>query len=108
MTPPSARDPPRYLTVAARVHACKIYGVGDASVTALATSRSASPPAPSPPSWGRPGRGSDAIHCLAGLDPLPLAAFIGDADLAGLSDAAHRLRRDRLGFVSRRSTSSPR
>jgi putative ABC transport system ATP-binding protein len=99
-TPPSVEAPP---ALAARTEsASKIYGRGDTEVRALddvtvgfETSRFTAVMGPS-------GSGkSTLMHCMAGLDTLTSGqAFIGDTDLATLSDKQRTLlRRDRLGFV---------
>jgi putative ABC transport system ATP-binding protein len=83
-------------------HARKAYGSADAEVLALddvtvefAAGRFTAIMGPS-------GSGkSTLLHCLAGLDTLTSGhAFVGDTDLAALSDKELTLlRRDRLGFV---------
>jgi putative ABC transport system ATP-binding protein len=89
--------------VAARcVELTKIYGTGDATVTALdhvsatfASSRFTAIMGPS-------GSGkSTLLHCLAGLDtPTSGQVFIGDVDITTLHEKKlTQLRRDRIGFV---------
>lgn len=91
------------MSAAARAfEATKVYGHGEAAVTAIdrvtvefARGRLTSIMGPS-------GSGkSTLMHCLAGLDRLTSGqVFIGDTDLATLSDdELTRLRRDRVGFV---------
>ncbi len=91
------------MAVAARAEqATKVYGMGDASVTALddvdlelETGRLTSIMGPS-------GSGkSTLMHCLAGLDRLTSGrVLLGETDLGTLSDdELTRLRRDRVGFV---------
>ena len=90
-------------TVAARVQdACKTYGTAPGLVVALDDLSV----------WFRRGRftaimgpsgsgKSTLLHCLAGLDTLTSGqAFLGETDLATLSDRQRTLvRRDRIGFV---------
>jgi len=90
------------LTAARAVAASKVYGSGETAVRALdevtveiATGRLTGIMGPS-------GSGkSTLMHCMAGLDSVTAGqVFIGDQDLATLSDQAlTRLRRDRVGFV---------
>ena len=90
------------LTAARAVAASKVYGSGETAVRALdevtveiATGRLTGIMGPS-------GSGkSTLMHCMAGLDSVTAGqVFIGDQDLATLSDhALTRLRRDRVGFV---------
>jgi putative ABC transport system ATP-binding protein len=89
--------------VAARcVELSKVYGMGDATVTALdhvsedfGTGRFTAIMGPS-------GSGkSTLLHCLAGLDtPTSGQVFIGDVDITTLHEKKlTQLRRDRIGFV---------
>jgi putative ABC transport system ATP-binding protein len=83
-------------------HASKIYGTGDTAVVALADVTLELPPARFTAIMGPSGSGkSTLMHCLAGLDTLTSGqVFIGETDLAALSDRERTiLRRDRLGFV---------
>jgi putative ABC transport system ATP-binding protein len=83
-------------------HACKIYGAGDTAVTALDDVTLDLPPGQFTAIMGPSGSGkSTLMHCMAGLDTLSSGqSFIGDTDLASLSDKGRTiLRRDRLGFV---------
>ncbi|MGH3332661.1 MAG: ABC transporter ATP-binding protein [Nocardioidaceae bacterium] len=88
---------------AARVrNATKSYGADDATVVALddvtvSFARGAFTAIMGPSGSGK----STLMHCIAGLDTLSSGqAFIGDTDLATLSDKDRTiLRRDRLGFV---------
>ena len=89
--------------VAARtVDASKVYGAGTSQVIALDHVSIGFHEGEFTAIMGPSGSGkSTLMHCLAGLDTLTSgAAYIGDVDLAGLSDAElTRLRRDRVGFV---------
>jgi putative ABC transport system ATP-binding protein len=87
---------------AGTVHATKVYGHDDTAVTALADVTVGFPTARFTAIMGPSGSGkSTLMHCTAGLDALTSGrAFIGDVDLATLSERAlTRLRRDRVGFV---------
>ncbi|HLS46809.1 MAG TPA: ABC transporter ATP-binding protein [Ornithinicoccus sp.] len=94
---------PRVATIAARVVAArKIYGMGGATVTALDDVTVGFEGGAFTAIMGPSGSGkSTLMHCMAGLDTLTSGqAFIGDTDLASLTDTARTiLRRDRLGFV---------
>ena len=89
--------------VAARTErARRTYGHGDATVVALDDVTVEFTAGAFTAIMGPSGSGkSTLLHCLAGLDALTSGrAFIGDTDLAGLSDKQLTLlRRDRLGFV---------
>jgi putative ABC transport system ATP-binding protein len=89
--------------VAARVEqARKTYGTEDATVVALDSVSVDFHAAAFTAIMGPSGSGkSTLLHCLAGLDTLTAGrAFIGDTDLASLSDKQLTLlRRDRLGFI---------
>lgn len=88
---------------AARVEqATKTYGRGTAAVTALDAVTVDFAAGEFTAIMGPSGSGkSTLLHCLAGLDELTSGrAFIGDRDLAGLSDRQlAMMRRDRLGFI---------
>ncbi|HKC29005.1 MAG TPA: ABC transporter ATP-binding protein [Jatrophihabitans sp.] len=80
----------------------KVYGAGDAAVTALDGVTLAIPDGQFIAIMGPSGSGkSTLMHCLAGLDTLTGGqVFIGDLELGALSDRElTRLRRDRIGFV---------
>jgi putative ABC transport system ATP-binding protein len=82
--------------------ACKTYGAGDTSVAALDHVTLELPEGELTAIMGPSGSGkSTLMHCLAGLDMLTSGqVFIGETDLASLSDRERTiLRRDRLGFV---------
>lgn len=83
-------------------NATKIYGQGDAAVVALDEVDLDLVRGEFTSIMGPSGSGkSTLMHCLAGLDRLTSGrVFIGDTDLATLSDdELTRLRRDRVGFV---------
>ncbi|HKT05491.1 MAG TPA: ABC transporter ATP-binding protein [Rugosimonospora sp.] len=90
-------------TVAARASELwKVYGSGEAQVTALRgvsveLRRSQFTAIMGPSGSGK----STLMHCLAGLDKATRGeVYIGDTRLSGLSDAGlTRLRRDQVGFV---------
>ncbi|MEO6585291.1 MAG: ABC transporter ATP-binding protein [Knoellia sp.] len=88
---------------AARVeHATKTYGVGGTTLRALDDVSVSFGSGEFTAIMGPSGSGkSTLMHCMAGLDTLTSGrAFIGDTDLASLSDRERTiLRRDRLGFV---------
>ena len=84
------------------VAARKVYGAGDTAVVALDDLTLNLPRGQFTAIMGPSGSGkSTLMHCLAGLDTLTGGqVFIGDTDLATLSDRERTiLRRDRLGFV---------
>jgi putative ABC transport system ATP-binding protein len=89
--------------LAARVQgARRTYGVGATTVVALDDVTVAFGAGQFTAIMGPSGSGkSTLMHCMAGLDTLTAGhAFIGDTDLATLSDRQLTvLRRDRLGFV---------
>jgi putative ABC transport system ATP-binding protein len=89
--------------IAARVQdARRTYGVGATTVTALDDVTVGFAAGQFTAIMGPSGSGkSTLMHCMAGLDTLTSGrAFIGDTDLARLSDRELTvLRRDRLGFV---------
>jgi putative ABC transport system ATP-binding protein len=96
-------EPERKVSYAARaVHAVKLYGSGETAVTALDDVNLDLPSGRFTAIMGPSGSGkSTLMHCLAGLDTLTGGqVYIGDVDLASLSDRERTLiRRDRLGFV---------
>jgi putative ABC transport system ATP-binding protein len=80
----------------------KIYGAGDAAVTALDHVTAEFPRGRFTAIMGPSGSGkSTLMHCLAGLDqPSSGQVFLGDLDLGSLSDTQLTvLRRERAGFV---------
>ena len=94
---------PPTTTIAARaVDVWKVYGTGEAQVTALRgitvdLHRGAFTAIMGPSGSGK----STLMHCLAGLDSVTRGqVHIGDTQLTGLGDAGlTRLRRDNVGFV---------
>jgi putative ABC transport system ATP-binding protein len=96
-------DDGRRVRPAARARdACKTYGTGQISVSALDSVTLELPRGALTAIMGPSGSGkSTLMHCLAGLDELTSGqVFIGETDLASLSDRERTLlRRDRLGFV---------
>lgn len=95
--------PVRSSVPAARVsQARKTYGEGPATVVALDDVSEGFDSGVFTAIMGPSGSGkSTLMHCMAGLDTLTSGqAFIGDIELASLSDRQRTiLRRDRLGFV---------
>ncbi len=89
--------------VAARaVDVWKVYGSGEARVTALGGVSVDFPVGRYSAIMGPSGSGkSTLMHCLAGLDTIDKGAvFIGDTQLTGLSDKGlTRIRRDKVGFI---------
>jgi putative ABC transport system ATP-binding protein len=80
----------------------KVYGSGEAQVTALRGVDVALARAEFTAIMGPSGSGkSTLMHCLAGLDTVTQGdVYIGDERVTGLSDAGlTKLRRDRVGFV---------
>jgi putative ABC transport system ATP-binding protein len=89
-------------SAARAVDAVKIFGEGDAAVTALDGINLDIPRGEFTAIMGASGSGkSTLLHCLAGLDSLTSGqVFIGDTDLSTLDDGdLTRLRRDRVGFI---------
>ncbi len=89
-------------TAARVVAARKAYGTGESEVVALDSVSVDFGAGAFTAIMGPSGSGkSTLMHCMAGLDALSSGqAFIGDTDLATLSDKQRTLlRRDRLGFV---------
>ncbi|HEX6420698.1 MAG TPA: ABC transporter ATP-binding protein [Acidimicrobiales bacterium] len=87
---------------AAAIGAVKVYGAGDARVTALAGVTLEVPAGRFTAIMGPSGSGkSTLLHCMAGLDTLTDGrALIGGHDIAQMSDAQlTALRRERVGFV---------
>jgi putative ABC transport system ATP-binding protein len=100
-TPPSA-SPVAPDVVARAVDAVKVYGKGDAAVTALngisvAFKRSQFTAIMGPSGSGK----STLLHCLAGLDSVTSGKIIiGDTELGTLSEKQLTLlRRDKVGFI---------
>src|SRR5512133_2544889 len=89
--------------VAARtVDLTKVYGKGEAAVTALDNVSIDILAGEFTAIMGPSGSGkSTLMHCAAGLDSATSGStFVGDVDLTGLKDKALTvLRRDRIGFV---------
>lgn len=99
-TPDGTKDPhPR--AVAAR-EVAKVYGSGDAAVTALDHVSVEFASATFTAIMGPSGSGkSTLMHCLAGLDTLTSGSvLLGGTEIAGLDDKQLTLlRRQRVGFV---------
>jgi putative ABC transport system ATP-binding protein len=107
-TPPLAASTPPFASpvapdfVARAVDAVKVYGKGDAAVTALngisvAFKRSQFTAIMGPSGSGK----STLLHCLAGLDSVTSGKIIiGDTELGTLSEKQLTLlRRDKVGFI---------
>jgi putative ABC transport system ATP-binding protein len=80
----------------------KVYGAGEAGVTALDDVDVSFDAGAFTAIMGPSGSGkSTLMHCLAGLDTLTAGqVWLGDTELTGLNDnALTRLRRQRVGFV---------
>jgi putative ABC transport system ATP-binding protein len=80
----------------------KIYGSGDAQVTALDKVTVGIPKSRFTAIMGPSGSGkSTLMHCMAGLDSVDSGqVFLGDVELSRLDDKRlTRLRRDKVGFV---------
>ena len=89
-------------TAARVVDARKSYSTGESEVVALDSVSVEFGAGAFTAIMGPSGSGkSTLMHCMAGLDTLTSGqAFVGDTDLASLSDKQRTLlRRDRLGFV---------
>ncbi|EME14733.1 ABC transporter ATP-binding protein [Rhodococcus triatomae] len=92
----------QHLPAARAVALTKVFGEGDASVTALDAvdvdfARGAFTAIMGPSGSGK----STLLHCLAGLDdPSAGRVYLGETDLTVLGDRGlTELRRDRMGFV---------
>lgn len=84
------------------VDLCKTYGVGQASVAALAGVNITFERGRFTAVMGPSGSGkSTLMHCMAGLDrPTSGKAYVGEDDIGLLDDAGlTQMRRDRIGFV---------
>jgi putative ABC transport system ATP-binding protein len=80
----------------------KVYGAGEAQVTALRGVSVELRRAEYTAIMGPSGSGkSTLMHCLAGLDTVTRGdVYVGSTNLTGLSDAAlTRLRREQVGFI---------
>ena len=102
MSTPTAFPVAPSRAAARAVDARKQYGKGDAAVHALAGITFTAEPGKFTAIMGPSGSGkSTLLHCLAGLDSLTSGTvFIGDTDLASLSDRQlTELRRTKIGFV---------
>jgi ABC-type lipoprotein export system ATPase subunit len=90
-------------TAAARAEdVVKVYGEGEAAVTALAGVTVAFPAGEFTAIMGPSGSGkSTLMHCMAGLDPVTSGeVYVGGTPLSGMRDKQlTQLRRDRIGFV---------
>ena len=98
-----AESRPATGVVAARaVHACKIYGSGEAEVRALDNISVEFARGVFTAIMGPSGPGkSTLLHCLAGLDRLTTGqVFLGDVEISAAKEKELTLiRRDRIGFV---------
>ena len=106
MTDLSVQNPPPAdapgVAAARALDAVKVYGQGDTEVVALDHVTVEFRQGQFTAIMGPSGSGkSTLMHCLAGLDTLSSgAAYIGDTNLAQLSDnELTLLRRERVGFV---------
>ena len=94
---------PRTSSAAARIaHGVKVFGEGQAQVTALRGVTEEFAEGRFTAIMGPSGSGkSTLLHCLAGLDTLTDGSVhIGDVELSSLKDKAlTQLRRDRVGFI---------
>ncbi|HSF85726.1 MAG TPA: ABC transporter ATP-binding protein [Acidimicrobiia bacterium] len=94
---------PRTGVAAARIDGgLKVYGEGNAQVTALRDVTEEFAPAQFTAIMGPSGSGkSTLLHCLAGLDDLTEGSVhIGDVELGSLKDKElTQLRRERIGFI---------
>ena len=84
------------------VQLVKVYGTGDAAVTALDKVSVEFPAGQFSAIMGPSGSGkSTLMHCMAGLDTVTGGqAFIGDTEVTALPDKALTvLRRDKVGFI---------
>ncbi len=89
-------------SAASAVNVTKVYGKGDAAVTALGGVSVSFATGQFSAIMGPSGSGkSTLLHCLAGLDTVTSGeVFIGDVDLTRLKEKQlTRLRRDKVGFV---------
>jgi putative ABC transport system ATP-binding protein len=80
----------------------KVYGRGEAAVTALDSVDVGFRPAAFTAIMGPSGSGkSTLMHCLAGLDTATSGqVWLGETELTSLNDSQlTRLRRDRIGFI---------
>jgi putative ABC transport system ATP-binding protein len=80
----------------------KIYGQGQAAVTALDAVSLDIPAGSFTAVMGPSGSGkSTLMHCMAGLDSVTSGQlWIGETEIGGMRDRQlTRLRRDRIGFV---------
>src|SRR5215472_6965823 len=91
------------ITAAARARdVTKIYGKGQAAVTALDAVSLDVPAGSFTAVMGPSGSGkSTLMHCMAGLDSVTSGQlWIGETEIGGMRDRQlTRLRRDRIGFV---------
>lgn len=89
-------------SAASAVDVIKVYGKGDAAVTALGGVSVSFATGQFSAIMGPSGSGkSTLLHCLAGLDAVTSGeVFIGDVDLTRLKEKQlTRLRRDKVGFI---------
>jgi putative ABC transport system ATP-binding protein len=99
--PPAGQPQPAELAARAR-DVTRIYGHGQAAVTALDAVNLDIPAASFTAVMGPSGSGkSTLLHCMAGLDAVTSGRiWIGETEISGLRERQlTRLRRDRIGFV---------
>ena len=100
--PTTTLKPGKTRAAARAVDLVKVYGSGDAAVTALNKVTVEFPAGQFNAIMGPSGSGkSTLMHCMAGLDRVTSGTtFIGDTEVTSLQDKALTvLRRDKIGFV---------
>ncbi len=100
--PPQATEQPSVQLAARARDARKVYGHGQAAVTALGGVSLDIPAGSFTAVMGPSGSGkSTLMHCMAGLDSVTSGRlWIGQTEISGLRERQlTRLRRDRIGFV---------
>jgi putative ABC transport system ATP-binding protein len=102
MTTATRPGGPHTATAARAADVWKVYGSGEAQVTALRGVTVALHKGQFTAIMGPSGSGkSTLMHCLAGLDSVTRGeVYVGETKITGLSDRGlTRLRRDQVGFV---------